>query len=96
MPTHYDSLPDAAFGHHPHYGIVAANPKQLASSEWVLKRLDFHPVPDQPTLYALTDQQRDGQGRTTRAVALLRQAGLPGRRGRRVRPLPGGQHVPHP
>ncbi|MGW7710950.1 hypothetical protein [Streptomyces sp. NPDC054771] len=75
MPTHYDSLPDVAFGHHPHYGIVAANPKQLESSEWMLKRLDFRPVPDQPTLYALADQQRDGQGRTTRAVALLREAG---------------------
>ncbi|AEW95128.1 MULTISPECIES: hypothetical protein [Streptomycetaceae] len=75
MPTHYDSLPDLAFGHHPVYGIVAANPKNLAASAWMLKGFDFHPVPDQPTLYALADQQRDGQGRTTRAVAMLRRAG---------------------
>ncbi|MFD9503427.1 hypothetical protein [Streptomyces sp. NPDC060035] len=75
MPTHYDSLPDVAVGRHPDYGIVAANPKQLAASTWMLKGFGFHPVPDQPTLYALTDQQRDGQGRATRAVALLREAG---------------------
>ncbi|WP_369392820.1 hypothetical protein AB5J72_38505 [Streptomyces sp. CG1] len=75
MPTHYDSLPDLAFGHHPVHGIVAANPKNLAASAWMLKGFDFHPVPDQPTLYALADQQRDGQGRTTRAIALLRKAG---------------------
>ncbi|MEU3390658.1 hypothetical protein [Streptomyces albidoflavus] len=75
MPSHYDVLPDLAFGHHPLYGIVAANPKNLAASTWMLKGFDFHPVPDQPTLYALADQNRDGQARTTRAVALLRQAG---------------------
>ncbi|MER5970376.1 hypothetical protein ABT112_11690 [Streptomyces sp. NPDC002055] len=75
MPTHYDSLPDIAVGRHPDYGIVAANPKQLAASTWMLKGFDFHPIPDQPTLYALADQQRDGQGRATRAVALLRKAG---------------------
>lgn len=34
-----------------------------------------HPVPDHPNLYALANQQRDGQGRATRAVALLRKAG---------------------
>ncbi|MFE2639366.1 hypothetical protein ACFXKF_32180 [Streptomyces scopuliridis] len=75
MPTHYDSLPDIAVGRHPDYGIVAANPKQLAAGTWMLKGFDFHPVPDQPTLHALADQQRDGQGRATRAVALLRKAG---------------------
>ncbi|WP_232837836.1 hypothetical protein [Streptomyces atratus] len=75
MPTHYDSLPDIAVGRHPDYGIVAANPKQLAASTRMLKGFDFHPVPDQLTLYALADQQRDGQGRTTRAVALLHKAG---------------------
>ncbi|MFI2116707.1 hypothetical protein ACH489_19780 [Streptomyces rubiginosohelvolus] len=41
----------------------------------MLARFDFHPVPDQPTLYVLADQQRDGPGRTSRAVALLREAG---------------------
>ncbi|WP_019065424.1 hypothetical protein [Streptomyces prunicolor] len=73
-PDH-DPRPDIAVGHHPDHGIVAANPKQLAASTWMLKRLDFHPVPGQPTLYALADQQRDGQGRATRAVALLQKTG---------------------
>ncbi|MFE3774513.1 hypothetical protein [Streptomyces sp. NPDC059122] len=75
MPTHYDSLPDVAIGRHPDYGIVAANPKQRAASTWLLRGFDFHPVPGQPTLYSLADQQRDGQGRATRAVAMLRNAG---------------------
>ncbi|MFI1369882.1 hypothetical protein [Streptomyces griseochromogenes] len=76
MPTRdQDSLPDVAVGHHPDYGIVAANPKQLAASTWMLKGFDFHPVPGHPTLYALANQQRDGQGRATRAVALLRKSG---------------------
>ncbi|WP_260640506.1 hypothetical protein [Streptomyces angustmyceticus] len=73
-PDH-DSLPDVAFGRHPDYGIVAANPKHLAASAWMLKMFDFHPVPDHPKLYALADQQRDGQGRASRAVELLRKAG---------------------
>ncbi|MFE9826702.1 hypothetical protein ACFYSH_32025 [Streptomyces sp. NPDC005791] len=75
MPSHYDVLPDLAFGHHPVYGIVAANPKNLTASTWMLKGFDFHPVPDQPTLYALAHQERDGHGRTSRAVELLRKAG---------------------
>ncbi|MFI6061480.1 hypothetical protein [Streptomyces sp. NPDC051286] len=75
MPSHYDVLPDLAFGHHPVHGIVAANPKNLAASTWMLKAFDFHPVPDQPTLYALADQSRDGHGRTSRAIELLRKAG---------------------
>ncbi|WP_103508981.1 hypothetical protein [Streptomyces sp. SM13] len=75
MPTHYPSLPDVAFDHHPDHGIVAANPKQLVSTAWMLARFDFHPLPDQPTLYALADQQHDGPGRTSRAVALLREVG---------------------
>ncbi|MEU6815532.1 hypothetical protein [Streptomyces sp. NPDC046860] len=76
MPTpEYDPLPDVAVGHHPDFGIVASNPKQLAASAWMLKGLDFHPVPDHPNLYALANQQRDGQGRATRAVALLRKTG---------------------
>ncbi|MEU9319575.1 hypothetical protein [Streptomyces sp. NPDC048295] len=75
MPSHYSELPDLAFGHHPVHGIVAANPKNLPASAWMLTRFDFHPVPDQPTLYALADQERDGQGRTARAVQLLRKSG---------------------
>ncbi|WP_406336467.1 hypothetical protein OG814_32415 [Streptomyces zaomyceticus] len=77
LPTSAEELlPDVAVGRHPDYGIVAANPKNLAASTWMLERLDFHPVLDKPTLYALADQQRDGQGRATRAVALLRNAGF--------------------
>ncbi|MFD9814899.1 hypothetical protein [Streptomyces sp. NPDC059080] len=70
-----NALPDIAVGRHPDHGIVAKNPKQLAAGTWMLERLDFHPVPDHPTLYALADQQQDGPARTTRAVALLRKAG---------------------
>ncbi|MBV1949174.1 MULTISPECIES: hypothetical protein [unclassified Streptomyces] len=75
MPSPHDVLPDLAFGHHPDYGIVAANPKSLAAGTWMLERLDFHPIPDQRTLYALANQERDGQGRTARAVELLRNSG---------------------
>ncbi|MFD7052696.1 hypothetical protein ACFWBS_04625 [Streptomyces mirabilis] len=76
MPTpEHDPLPDVAVGRHPDFGIVASNPKQLAASTWMLKGFDFHPVPDHPNLYALANQQRDGQDRATRAVALLRKAG---------------------
>ncbi|MDT0464755.1 hypothetical protein [Streptomyces gibsoniae] len=73
-PDH-DSLPDITIGHHPAHGIVATSPKQLAASTWMLRGFDFHPVPGHPALYALADQQRNGQGRATRAVALLRKAG---------------------
>ncbi|MFC7259679.1 hypothetical protein [Streptomyces lutosisoli] len=76
MPApEHDPLPDIAVGRHPDFGIVASNPKQLAASAWVLKGFDFHPVPDHSNLYALANQQHDGQGRATRAVALLRKAG---------------------
>ncbi|MFD4505335.1 hypothetical protein [Streptomyces sp. NPDC058457] len=75
MPNHDDRLPDLAFGHHPVHGIVAAVPQNLSASKWMLKGFDFHPVSDQPTLYALADQKRDGQRRTIRAVELLRRAG---------------------
>ncbi|MGW0823785.1 hypothetical protein [Streptomyces sp. NPDC002845] len=76
MPTpEHDPLPYIAVGRHPDFGIVASNPKHLAASAWMLKGFDFHPVPDHPNLYALANQQRDGQGRATRAVALLRKAG---------------------
>ncbi|MGW4492345.1 hypothetical protein [Streptomyces sp. NPDC004376] len=70
-----DQLPDVVAGRHPDYGIVAANPKQLPASTWMLTRLDFHPVPGHDSLYALSDQHRDGQGRAVQAVALLRRSG---------------------
>lgn len=77
LPTNAEELlADVTVGRHPDYGIVAANPKNLAAGTWMLERLDFRPVLGEPTLYALTDQQRDGQGRATRAVALLRNAGF--------------------
>ncbi|WP_127360906.1 hypothetical protein [Actinacidiphila soli] len=76
MPTpEHDPLPDVAVGRHPDFGIVAANPKQLAANTWMLKGFGFHAVPGHPALYTLADQQRDGQDRATRAVALLRKAG---------------------
>ncbi len=77
MPTpDQESLPDVVVGHHPDYGIVAANPKDLPASTWMLERLDFRPVPGELTLYALTDPQRDGADRAARAVTLLRNADL--------------------
>ncbi|WP_327417146.1 hypothetical protein [Streptomyces sp. NBC_01233] len=77
LPTFAEELlADVTVGRHPDYGIVAANPKNLAAGTWMLERLDFRPVLGEPTLHALTDQQRDGQGRATRAVALLRNAGF--------------------
>ncbi|WP_042419776.1 hypothetical protein [Streptacidiphilus anmyonensis] len=76
MPSpDHGSLPDIAVGRHPDYGIVAANPQQLAAGAWILKGLDFHPIHEHPTLHALANQQQDGPGRATRAVALLRGAG---------------------
>jgi hypothetical protein len=74
MPPSENPLPDIAVGRHPDFGIVATNPKRLAASAWMLSGFDFHPVPGHPDLYALADQQRDGPGRATRAVALLRKA----------------------
>ncbi|WP_432063492.1 hypothetical protein [Streptomyces sp. S1] len=77
MPTFdQEPLPDVVVGHHPDYGIVAANPKDLPASTWMLERLDFHPVPGEPALYALADPQHDGAGRAARAVTLLRNADL--------------------
>lgn len=77
LPTSAEELlADVTVARHPDYGIVAANPKNLAAGAWMLERLDFRPVLGEPTLYALTDQQRDGQGRATRAVALLSNAGF--------------------
>lgn len=74
MPAHAPQpLPDIAVDHHPDFGIVATNPKHLAASAWMLKGFGFHPVPGHPDLYALADQERDGQDRATRAVALLRK-----------------------
>ncbi|MBZ6310046.1 hypothetical protein KVH08_35725, partial [Streptomyces olivaceus] len=88
MPSHYDVLPDLAFGHHPVHGIVAANPKNLAASTWMLRGFDFHPVPDQPTLYALgrvssRDHQRQrfelppehGRGMVLSSPALITKVG---------------------
>ncbi|WP_371534954.1 hypothetical protein OG210_03325 [Streptomyces sp. NBC_00466] len=76
MPApEHDQLPDIAVGHHPDFGITATSPRQLAANAWMLKGFDFHPVPGHSALYSLADQQNDGQGCTTRAVALLRKAG---------------------
>ncbi|WP_433888492.1 hypothetical protein [Streptomyces sp. CA-111067] len=74
MPPSENPLPDIAIGRHPDFGIVATNPKDLAASTWMLRGFDFHPVPGHPALYALADQDRDGPGRASRAVDLLRRA----------------------
>ncbi|MFJ9841692.1 hypothetical protein ACIRYZ_14715 [Kitasatospora sp. NPDC101155] len=68
-------LPEVAIGHHPDHGIVAALPTQSASAEWMLERLDFQRVPGHPSLYALTDQQRESDERAAWAVKLLTGAG---------------------
>lgn len=74
MPPSENPLPDIAVGRHPDFGIVASNPKHLAAGAWMLRGFDFHPVPCHRDLYAMADQQRDGVGRATRAVDLLRRA----------------------
>ncbi|MFI0942768.1 hypothetical protein [Streptomyces sp. NPDC021020] len=74
MPPSESPPPDVVIGRHPDYGIVAANPKNLAASAWMLRGFGFHPVPDHLGLYALADQPRDGRERATRAVDLLRRA----------------------
>src|SRR5690242_14141929 len=76
MPTpEPNPLPDVDISRHPDFGIIATTPQHLAASAWMLKGFGFHPVPEHPALYALTDQHRDGQERATHAVDLLRKAG---------------------
>jgi hypothetical protein len=68
-------LPDVIVGHHPDHGIVATTPTPFAAGRWILDRLGFRPLADNPDLFALDDQERDGPDRAARAVALLRTAG---------------------
>ncbi|MEV4555749.1 hypothetical protein AB0K51_01985 [Kitasatospora sp. NPDC049285] len=68
-------LPEVAIGHHPDHGIVAALPTQSPAAQWMLERLDFQRVPGHPSLYALTDQQREAFERTAWAIKLLTGAG---------------------
>ncbi|MGW2658349.1 hypothetical protein ACWC1D_32450 [Streptomyces sp. NPDC001478] len=75
MPSNHDTAADVAVGRHPDYGIVANVSNHRLLGDWTMKVLDFHPVPDQPSLYTLANQLQDGQARATRAVASLRQAG---------------------
>jgi hypothetical protein len=74
MPTP-KPIPDVIVGHHPDYGIVATTPTPFAAGRWMLDRLGFRPLADNPDLFILDDQERDGPDRATRAVALLRTAG---------------------
>jgi hypothetical protein len=68
--------PDVVISHHPEFGITATTPTPLVGAAWILERFDFRPVPGHhPALYALADQERNGQGRATRAVEMLRVAG---------------------
>jgi hypothetical protein len=68
-------LPDVIVGHHPDHGIVATTPTPFAAGRWMLDRLGFRPLADNPDLFALDDQERDGPDRATRTIALLRTAG---------------------
>ncbi|MFD8321608.1 hypothetical protein [Kitasatospora purpeofusca] len=68
-------LPDVAVGRHPDHGIVAALPTRSASAQWFLERLEFQRVPEHPTLYALTDQNREPADRAAFAVKMLAGAG---------------------
>jgi hypothetical protein len=74
MPSAHP-LPDVIVGHHPDHGIVATTPTPFAAGRWMLDRLGFRPLDDNPDLFALDDQERDGPDRATRAIALLRTAG---------------------
>jgi hypothetical protein len=47
----------------------------MPAASWMLDRLDFRPVSDGATLFALDDQARDGRTRTEQAIATLRMAG---------------------
>ncbi|MER7750912.1 hypothetical protein [Kitasatospora sp. NPDC097643] len=76
MPTAAPTqLPDVAIGHHPNHGIVASLPTQNAAAQWFLERLDFQQLPDNPSLYALTDQHREAPDRAAWAAKLLTGAG---------------------
>jgi hypothetical protein len=68
-------LPDVIVGHHPDHGIVATTPTPFAAGRWMLDRLGFRPLANNPDLFALDDQERDGPDRATRTIALLRTAG---------------------
>ncbi|TQF02010.1 hypothetical protein E6W39_06615 [Kitasatospora acidiphila] len=67
--------PHVNLGIHPDYGIIATTPTRLPAASWMLERLDFHPVPDHPTMFALNDQAHDGHTRTEQAIATLRMVG---------------------
>ncbi|MEU3009022.1 hypothetical protein [Streptomyces sp. NPDC006863] len=62
------------FGTHPHHGYAAAFapdfPAHLA--HWLLTRLQFEPVPQEPGLYRLSDPQQDGARRARQAAQDLR------------------------
>ncbi|MFJ3791501.1 hypothetical protein [Kitasatospora sp. NPDC090091] len=76
MPAETPSaLPDVAIGRHPDHGIVAALPTQSAAAQWMLERLEFQRIPGHPSLYALTDQQREAPERAAWAIKLLNGAG---------------------
>ncbi|MGW3835127.1 hypothetical protein [Streptomyces microflavus] len=62
------------FGTHQQHGYAAAFapdfPAHLA--HWLLTRLQFEPVPQEPGLYRLSDPQKDGARRTRQAALDLR------------------------
>ncbi|MEV2258477.1 hypothetical protein AB0J13_07425 [Streptomyces anulatus] len=62
------------FGTHHQHGYAAAFAPDFPShlAHWLLTRLQFEPVPQEPGLYRLTDPQRDGARRTRQAAQDLR------------------------
>lgn len=62
------------FGTHHQHGYAAAFAPDFSShlAHWLLIRLQFEPVPQEPGLYRLTDPERDGARRTRQAAQDLR------------------------
>ncbi|MFB7481887.1 hypothetical protein ACFUEM_25065 [Streptomyces anulatus] len=62
------------FGTHHQHGYAAAFAPDFPShlAHWLLIRLQFEPVPQEPGLYRLTDPERDGARRTRQAAQDLR------------------------
>ncbi|MFC9327923.1 hypothetical protein [Kitasatospora sp. NPDC057015] len=67
---------DIAVGAHPEHRIVATNHRDNPDAARLLARHGFYRTPDHPTMFSLTQPDRDGLRRATDAVTALRAAGL--------------------
>ncbi|WTK18199.1 hypothetical protein OG422_28985 [Streptomyces sp. NBC_01525] len=65
------------FGTHKEHGFVASFTSSipLHLAHWFLSREQFEPVPGRPTLFRLSEPERDGPRRTRQAVHDLRHQG---------------------